>query len=105
MATENQKTYISDLVVLKTKEFKEVKELLISKGIVSDNAEIVGNAQSLSEITGALTDLQASQFIDVLIATEAPKRDTVYSASRVSKAMDAMDSILDDIDKWDFETV
>lgn len=105
MATENQKTYINDLVVLKTKEFKEAKELLLSRGIVSENAEIVKNAQSLTEITGALTDLQASQFIDLLIATAAPKRDTVYSTNRVNKAMEAMDSILEDIDSWDFETV
>lgn len=70
MATELQNKYIADLVVIKTKEFKEVKEMLVSNAIVGPDAEIVATAQSVHEIAHALTEQQASAFIDVLIATK-----------------------------------
>lgn len=102
MATPIQSKYIADLAVLKTKEFKEVKELLIASGIVSDNAEIVNSAQSLAEITHALTDLQASKFIDVLIGTKPPVRERVYAKRRVEKTISALDDIKKTIDTWGF---
>lgn len=102
MSSQLQSNYIADLAVLKTKEFKEVKELVISKGIVSENAEIVGNAQSLAQITDALTDLQASKLIDELIATKEPARDTSYSQKRIDKASGLLDDIKKTIDGWDF---
>lgn len=102
MATETQSKYIADLAVIKTKEFKEVKELLVANQIVGDNAEIVNNAQSLAEITSALTDLQASKFIDVLIATKTPVREKVYSKKRVEKTINALDDIKSTIDGWKF---
>lgn len=102
MATEAQNKYIADLVVLKTKEFKEVKEILLASGIVSDRAEIVANAQSIAEINNALTDKQASKFIDALIGTKEPARSNVYATGRRNKTV----AILDDIEKtvagWDF---
>lgn len=102
MSTETQSKYIADLAVLKTKEFKEVKELLVASAIVGDNAEIVNNAQSLAEITAALTDLQASKFIDVLIASKAPARERTYSKRRVEKTVKALDDIKKTIDGWAF---
>ena len=102
MASEIQSKYIADLVVAKTKEFKEVKELLLSSGIVSDKAEIVKNAQSIAEITHALTDLQASRLIDALIMTKEPVRARVYSQKRVEGAIRAVDEIKAKIDSWDF---
>lgn len=102
MATETQSSYIEDLAVLKTKEFKEVKELLLSNGIVSDKAEIVKNAQSLAEITHALTDFQASRLIDALIAAKEPARGRVYSQRRIEGAIKAVDDIKATINDWDF---
>ena len=102
MSSQLQSNYIADLAVLKTKEFKEVKELVISKGIVSENAEIVGNAQSLAQITAALTDLQASKLIDELVAAKEPARDTSYSQKRIDKASGLLDDIKKTIDGWDF---
>lgn len=102
MASENQKKYISDLVVLKTKEFKEVKEMLQSSGIVSDTAEIVSTATTIAEITGALTDWQASRFIDLLISTPEPKRGFVYSTNRVNRAVSDLDAIKESILDWEF---
>lgn len=102
MATETQSKYITDLAVLKTKEFKEVKELLISTGIVGDNAEIVKNAQSIAEINHALTDAQASKFIDTLIATKTPVRERVYSKKRVERTVAALDDIKATISGWSF---
>jgi len=104
MASETQSKYIADLAVLKTKEFKEVKELLEASGIVGENAEIVRNAQTILEITGALTDLQASKFIDVLIATKEPKRDTAYSTKRINFATGEIEHIKAIINGWDFGT-
>lgn len=102
MATKTQSSYISDLVVLKTKEFKEVRELLVSNSIVKPDAEIVKNAGTIAEITHALTDLQASKFIELLIATKEPKRDTVYSKKRVETTIAALDDIKSTIDEWGF---
>ena len=102
MATDNQRSYIEDLAVLKTKEFKEVKELLVSTGIVADSASTVSEAQSLAEITHALTDKQASSFIDALIASKAPVRSRVYSPKRVEQTISALGSIKDTIAGWDF---
>lgn len=102
MATEAQNKYIADLVVLKTKEFKEVKEILLASGIVSDHAETVKNAQSIAEINNALTDKQASQFIDALIGTKEPVRGRVYSQGRVRKTLAIFDDITKTVDDWGF---
>ncbi len=102
MASETQSKYISDLAVAKTKEFKEVKELLVASEIVKDTSETVMQAQSIAEITNALTDLQASKFIDVLIATKEPARDTAYAKKRVVKTVSVLDDIKETIDGWGF---
>lgn len=102
MSTPTQSKYIEDLAVLKTKEFKEVKELLVASGIVTEQAELVNNAQSLAEITHALTDLQASRFIDVLINTKPPARERVYSQKRVEKTVKILDDIKKTVSDWKF---
>lgn len=102
MASESQSKYIADLAVAKTKEFKEVKELLTANEIIGADAEIVKNAQTIAEITGALTDLQASKLIDALISTKEPTRGTSYSKKRIEKVTAALDDIKKDIDAWDF---
>lgn len=102
MATESQSKYIADLVVIKTKEFKEAKELLLASGIVSENAETVHNATSIAEITHAMTDLQASKFIDVLTTHKTPARERVYSKKRVERTISALDDIKKTINGWQF---
>lgn len=102
MATETQKKYIADLAVLKTKEFKEVKELLVSSGIVKDTSETVMNAQTIAEITNALDDGQASKFIDALISTKEPSRATAYSRKRIDIATGELEHIKAVINGWDF---
>ena len=102
MASETQSKYIADLAVAKTKEFKEVKELLTANEIIGADAEIVKNAQTIAEITGALTDLQASKLIDALIASKEPARGTAYSKKRIETVTTILDDIKKDIDAWDF---
>lgn len=102
MASEAQNKYIADLTVLKTKEFKEVKELLISSGIVSSKAEIVKNAGTISEINNALTDMQASKFIDLLISTKEPARSNAYSSKRIRAATGDLEHIQAVIGGWGF---
>lgn len=102
MANQAQARYITDLAVLKTKEFKEVKEILLATGIVKDGSATVMQAQTLAEITNALTDLQASQFIDVLIARPAPARSKAYSPGRIKKATAALEDVQRTINSWDF---
>lgn len=102
MASETQSKYIADLAVVKTKEFKEVKELLIANEIIGADAEIVKNANSIAEITHALTDLQASKLIDALVAAKEPARGTVYSKKRIESVTSLLDDIKKDIDAWDF---
>lgn len=103
MATEAQSSYIADLAVLKLKEFKEVKELLLASGIIGDGAETVKTAQSIAEISHALSDLQASRFIDLLISTKEPARGRVYSKRRIESASVALDDIKATIDGWGFD--
>lgn len=103
MATEAQRNYIADLAPLKTKEFKEVKELLLANEIIGADAETVKNAGSISQITTALTDFQASRLIDVLIATKEPTRGRVYSEKRVQATISSLDTIKTAIDSWKFE--
>lgn len=102
MASESQSKYIADLAVKKTKEFKEVKELLKANEIIGADATIVDNAQTIAEITHALTDLQASKLIDVLVATKDPARGSSYSKKRIDKVTSILDDIKKDIDAWDF---
>lgn len=102
MATQPQSKYIADLVVLKTKEFKEVKELLTSNDIVGADAELVANAQSIDEISHALTEQQASTFIDLLIATKEPVRGRVYSKRRIEQASALVDDIKKTVADWSF---
>lgn len=102
MANQTQAKYIADLAVLKTKEFKEVKEILVASEIVKDSSATVMQANSLAEITNALTDLQASQFIDILIARPAPARSKSYSSGRIKKATAALEDVQRTIDSWDF---
>lgn len=102
MSSPSQSKYIADLAVVKTKEFKEVKELLKANEIIGADATIVDNAQTIAEITAALTDLQASKLIDVLVATKEPARGTSYSKKRIEKVTGALDDIKKDIDAWDF---
>lgn len=102
MATETQSKYITDLAVLKTKEFKEVKEMLIASEIVGKDSETVVNAMSIAEINHALTDSQASQFIDLLISTKAPARSRVYSKKRMDQTIAILADIKKTIDDWSF---
>lgn len=102
MASEIQSNFIADLVVKKTKEFKEVKELLLSSDIVSDNAETVKDAETIAAINNALTDLQASKFIDLLTSMKDPARGTTYSQKRIKQVTDLLEDIKKDIDAWDF---
>lgn len=102
MASDLQSKYIADLAVQKTKEFKEVKELLIANEIVGADAEVVKSAQTIAEITHALTDMQASKFIDVLVAAKEPARGTVYSKRRITSVTDILETIKQDVAAWDF---
>lgn len=102
MATPAQRKYIADLAVIKTKEFKEVRELLLANKIVGEDAQIVLNAATIAEITHALDELQASQFIDVLIAHKEPARGRVYSKRRIEKASALLEDIKATIEDWDF---
>ena len=102
MSSLDQSKYIADLVVLKTKEFKEVKELLLSNEIITADAEIVKTAESIDEITHALTDQQASRLIDVLVATKEPARGRVYSKKRVEQASGLVEDIKSTIAGWTF---
>ena len=102
MASEAQSKYIADLAVIKTKEFKEVKEMLVASEIVKDTSETVLQAQSIADITAALDDRQASRFIDVLVAAKSPARERVYSRKRVERTIEALDDIKKTIDGWNF---
>lgn len=98
-ATKTQATYINDLVVKKTKEFKEVKELVASLGI---GGETVANAKSVAEITDAIAPSQATKIIDALTAKAEPKRGQ-FSDRRVERMTKELGEITDIIADWSFD--
>lgn len=105
MASKIQSDYIADLVVKKTKEFKEVKEILLASDIVGtegENPMLIRNAETIHEITHAMTDLQASKFIDLLITLKEPARQTAYATKRVERTVGLLDDIKGTIADWDF---
>lgn len=102
MATPTQTSYITDLAVRKTKEFKEVKELLVAQNIVAPNSSTVLDAGTIADVCNALTDLQASKLIDALLAAKEPARSTSYAQARVQKTVAALDGIKNTIGGWGF---
>lgn len=102
MSSTTQSSYIADLTVRKTKEFKEVKELLVAHNIVSGDSQTLKNAGTIADVTNALTDAQASQFIDVLIAAKEPTRSATYAQTRVKKTIDTLDGIKQVVNGWSF---
>lgn len=102
MATQQQSSYIADLAVLKTKDFKEVKQLVVSAGVMGATTDAMTNAQTIADITGAMTDFQASRLIDALIAAKAPARGRAYAQTRVKKTVSALDAIKNTISEWGF---
>lgn len=103
MATPQQTSYIADLAVRKTKEFKEVKELLVAQKIVAPDAQTVMNAGTISDICNALTDQQASNLINALIAAKDPARSKAYAQNRVNKTIKVLDGIKATITEWSFK--
>lgn len=104
MSTKVQTSYIKDLATLKTKDFKEVKELLVASNVVGTDANTVLDADTVDAMCNAMTDFQASKFIDALIATKAPDRSRVYAPKRVANTVSLLDGIKDTISGWDFST-
>jgi predicted nucleotidyltransferase len=104
MSTPVQTSYIKDLATLKTKDFKEVKELVVSAQVVGTDATTVLQAETVDAMCDAMTDFQASKFIDALIATKTPDRSRVYAQKRVDNTVATLDSIKSTISNWDFST-
>lgn len=102
MSTEAQTKYIEDLAVLKTKEFKEVKEMLVSNGIVHATSKTVGDARTLAAICDAITDKQASELIDVLLVAKTPARSKAYGTNRSNSIIAELEDIKNTIDDWGF---
>lgn len=102
MATDKQKSYIADLTVAKTKEFKEVKELITSAGIVNGDTALIQDATTIADITNSITDYEASQIIDLLINTKEPVRGNAYSAKRVDQTTGELEHIQALIHGWGF---
>ena len=76
--------------------------MLAANSIIGADATLVQNAQSIDEITHALTDKQASAFIEVLVATKEPARGREYSQRRIVGATELVDDIKKTIAGWDF---
>ena len=102
MATTSQIRYIEDLAVKKTREFKEVKELIVAKSIMSADSDVIKNGVTIAEIGNAMTDYQASQLIDALISNKMPERASAYGKRRQERTIAGLDKIKSDIAGWSF---
>lgn len=101
MSTETQRTYIRDLAINKLKEFKEFKELLLSKGIITEGTD-TANVTTMAELLNRLSDEQASEVITALIERSEPVRDDRYSDKRVKQVIELLDEIKETIADWNF---
>lgn len=104
MSTKVQTSYIKDLATLKTKDFKEVRELVVAQNVVGPDAQLVLQAETVDAMCDAMTDYQASKFIDALIATKTPDRSRAYAQKRVDSTVNMLDGIKNTISGWDFNT-
>lgn len=100
MSTQAQVDYIRNLSIKKVKEFKEFREMVMSHNIT--DAETALNAENQAEMLNAMTDAQASQVIDALIAKPEPNWQRRYSDKRIKQASDLLDEVLKDIEEWTF---
>ena len=103
MATETQRSYIKDLTVQRLKEFKEFKEMLYAKKIVSRDAKTVGDAQSVDAILDATTDEQASKMIAALLEKQIPVRSKVYSDKRSKRVIELLDKVKATANDWSYD--
>lgn len=103
MASPNQRSYIKDLAVLRLKEFKEFKEMIYAKGIVSEDAETVAKAESIDAILDATTDEQASRMIEALLEKQPPVRSRTYSDKRAKKTIELLDKIKNTVNDWSYD--
>lgn len=103
MATETQRSYIKDLAVQRLKEFKEFKEMLYSKGIVSPTAQTVKNAQSVDAILDATTDDQASEMIAALLEKQIPARSRAFAQKRSERVISLLEKIKNTAENWSYD--
>lgn len=103
MATETQRSYIKDLTVQRLKEFKEFKEMLYAKNIVSRDSKTVGDAQSVDAILDATTDEQASKMIAALLEKQIPVRSKVYSDKRSKRVIELLDKVKATANDWSYD--
>ena len=100
MASPIQRDYIKDLSVRRLKEFKELKELIASKGIMGTDTEGFRDSVSADEILDRITDKQASELITALLEKKEPVRSRVYSTNRSKQVVDILDDIKRTINGW-----
>lgn len=100
MASPTQRDYIKDLSVLKLKEFKELKELIASKGIMGTDTEGFALSTTADEILDRLTDKQASELITALLEKPEPVRSRTYSNKRSKQVVDLLDKMKATINGW-----
>lgn len=103
MATETQRSYIKDLTIQRLKEFKEFKEMLYAKNIVSRDAKTVKDAQSVDAILDATTDEQASKMIAALLEKQIPVRNRTYSNKRATRVMELLDKVKATVNDWSYD--
>lgn len=100
MATQTQRDYIKDLSVKKLKEFKELKELIASKGIMGADTLGFTEANTADALLDRMTDKQASELITALLERKEPARSRTYSNRRSKEVIDLLDKMLATIENW-----
>ena len=100
MASPTQRDYIKDLSVRKLKEFKELKELIASKGIMGTDTEGFALSVTADDILDRLTDKQASELITALLEKPEPVRSRTYSTKRSKQVVDLLDKMKATINGW-----
>lgn len=100
MASPTQRDYIKDLSVRKLKEFKELKELIASRGIMGTDTEGFTQSTTADEILDRLTDKQASELITALLEKSEPVRSRTYSTKRSKQVVDLLDKMKATINGW-----
>lgn len=102
MATQDQASFIKDLILAKFRTFSEFKKWLATTGVVRTNGQIFTRGINLNEIINRISASQASAVIDLM----TPLADVTYKSGYDQEQIDQVDLILGSIKKevesWTF---
>lgn len=102
MATTEQQTFITDLILAKFRTFSEFKKWLATTGIVRTNGQIFSKGLNLKEISNRITPAQASAIITAMQPLADVSYKSAYDQEQIDDVDQIMASIVQEVESWTF---